>query len=74
MQYAEENGWTMVKAGPRAHIYCPLRNRKTLIHLDREAKSLDEALRSAILNIQAEGWQAREISVEPDCVLPMSTG
>ena len=31
IQYAEENGWTFVKAGPRAHLYgtlyCPLRSR-----------------------------------------------
>lgn len=31
IEYAEGRGWTMVKAGPRAHIYgtlyCPLRTR-----------------------------------------------
>jgi len=31
IQYAEENGWTFVKAGPHAHLYgtlyCPLRSR-----------------------------------------------
>ena len=46
---------------------------KTLIHFDREASSLDEALRSALADLQAEGWQVREISVEPNCVLPLST-
>ncbi|HUS40343.1 MAG: hypothetical protein WBF93_03050 [Pirellulales bacterium] len=46
---------------------------KTSIHFDREAKSLDDALRSAVGDVQAEGWQVREISVEPDCVLPLST-
>lgn len=46
---------------------------KTLVHFDREASSLDEALRSAIADIQAQGWQVRDISVEPDCVMPVST-
>ena len=46
---------------------------KTLIHFDREADSLDDALRSALADLQAEGWQVREISVEPGCVLPLST-
>lgn len=45
----------------------------SLIHFDREADSLDEALRSALADIQTEGWQIREISVEPDCLLPLST-
>lgn len=45
---------------------------KTLVHFDREAQSLDEALRSAVADLQAQGWQVREISVEPDCVLPLS--
>lgn len=31
IEYAEANGWTFAKAGPRAHIfgtlYCPLRTR-----------------------------------------------
>ncbi len=46
---------------------------KTLVHFDREAGSLDDALRSAIADIQAQGWQVRDISVEPDCVMPLST-
>lgn len=46
---------------------------KTLVHFDREADTLDEALRSAIADVQAQGWQVRDISVEPDCVMPAST-
>lgn len=44
---------------------------KTLIHFDREAETLEEALRSAATDLQAEGWHVREISVEPSCVLPL---
>ena len=44
---------------------------KTLIHFDREAETLDDALRSAAADVQAEGWQVQEISVEPNCVLPL---
>jgi len=46
---------------------------KTLVHFDREARSLDDALRSAIGDILAQGWRVRDISVEPDCVVPLST-
>jgi hypothetical protein len=46
---------------------------KTLVHFDREAESLDDALRSAIADIQKQGWQVHDISVEPDCVMPLST-
>jgi hypothetical protein len=46
---------------------------KTVIHFDREADSLDEALHRAITQLLREGWQVREIAVEPECVLPMST-
>jgi len=47
---------------------------KTLIHFDREAQSLDDALRSAMANVQGQGWQVREIAVEPDCMLPVARG
>lgn len=46
---------------------------KTLVHFDREAGTLDEALRSAIADVQAQGWQVCDISVEPGCVMPAST-
>ena len=46
---------------------------KTLIHFDREADSLDEALRSAVADVQDAGWQVCEITVQPDCLLPLST-
>ncbi|QEG33308.1 hypothetical protein [Bythopirellula goksoeyrii] len=52
---------------------------KTLIHFDREADSLDDALRrddalrSAVAEVQGEGWQVREITVEPDCLAPMTS-
>lgn len=46
---------------------------KTLVHFDRESASLDDALRSAIADIHAHGWQARDISVDPACLLPLST-
>ena len=46
---------------------------KTLIHFDREAKTLDEALRSAIADVHAEGWQVLEISVDPNYVSPLPT-
>lgn len=45
---------------------------KTLIHFDREADSLDQVLRGVIADLHTEGWQVREISVEPDCLLPLS--
>jgi len=47
---------------------------KTLIHFDREAPSLDDALRSAIIDVRGQGWQVREITVEPDCMLPVASG
>ncbi len=46
---------------------------KTLVHFDREAVSLDDALFSAITQLLSEGWQVREIAVEPGCILPLST-
>lgn len=46
---------------------------KTVVHFDREADSLDEALRTAIVDLQSQGWQVRDISVEPDCIMPAST-
>ena len=48
-------------------------NGETVVYFDREAKSLDDALRSAIADIQAQGWQVRNISVEPSCMIPLST-
>ena len=47
---------------------------KTLIHFDREADSLDDALRQAIAEVQGEGWQIGEITVEPGCLAPASAG
>lgn len=44
------------------------------MHFDREAESLDGVLRRAIADVQAEGWQVREISVEANCVLPLPSG
>jgi hypothetical protein len=46
---------------------------KTLIHFDREAESLDAALRSAVADVQDAGWQVCEITIQPDCLLPVST-
>ena len=46
---------------------------KTLIHFDREADSLDEALRSAVADVQDAGWQVCEITVQPDCLSPLPT-
>ncbi len=46
---------------------------RTYIHFDREADSLDDALHSAIADLLSEGWHVRKISVEPDCVRPLST-
>jgi len=48
-------------------------NGETLIHFDREADSLDDALHSAIKDLLSEGWRVRKISVEPDCIRPLST-
>ena len=42
---------------------------KTMIHFDRTAQSLDDALRSAVADVRSEGWQVLEISVEPHCLL-----
>ena len=46
---------------------------KTFIHFDREAESLDGALHQAISEVLTQGWRVREISVEPDCLVSMST-
>ncbi|MFO7904705.1 MAG: hypothetical protein ACQESR_07765 [Planctomycetota bacterium] len=46
---------------------------KTVVHFDREASSLDDALRSALADIQAQGWQVLDITVDPACLLPLST-
>jgi hypothetical protein len=46
---------------------------KTFIHFDRESNSLDEALRSAMADLLAEGWQACEIMVAPGCLAPSLT-
>ena len=46
---------------------------KTLIHFDREATSLDDALRQAVADVQAEGWRVEEISVEPECLQSLPT-
>jgi hypothetical protein len=46
---------------------------KTLIHFDREGDSLDEALRSAVADIHDAGWQVCEITIQPDCLSPLST-
>ena len=45
---------------------------ETVVHFDREANSLDEALHSAILQLLGQGWQVRDISVDPECMLPLS--
>ena len=47
-------------------------NGKTMIHFDREADSLDDALRRAVAEVQREGWEICEITVEPGCLLPLS--
>ncbi len=46
---------------------------RTLIHFDREANSLDEALRSAMIDIKHQGWQASAIAVDPGCISPSLT-
>ena len=46
---------------------------RTIVHFDREADSLDDALHTAAAQLFGQGWRIREISVEPACVLPMST-
>jgi len=46
---------------------------KTLIHFDREADTLDDALRGAVANVRSAGWQVCEISVQPDCLSPLPT-
>ena len=38
------------------------------IHFDREADSLEKALRSAVKEIQQEGWTIGEITLEQECV------
>ena len=45
----------------------------TFIHFDREADSLDVALHQAITEVLKQGWHVGEMSVEPDCLVPMST-
>ena len=46
---------------------------KTLVHFDRDAETLDEALRQAVADVQQQGWTVREITVEPHCLTPIST-
>lgn len=46
---------------------------ETFIHFDREADSLDNALNSALSQVLAEGWHVAEISVEPECLIPVSS-
>ena len=45
-------------------------NGSTYVHFDREADSLDQALNGAIAELLQRNWRVREISVEPECVLP----
>lgn len=42
------------------------RNRVTHIAFDRSATSLEEALRSAIENVQAAGFQVARVQLEPE--------
>ena len=46
---------------------------KTFIHFDREANSLDDALRSAVADVQKDGWTVQEIAVDPHCVQTTSS-
>ncbi len=73
-QYVEDLGRIDAFYGKTGDAAVAGSEGKTLIHFDREADTLDEALRSAVADVQAEGWQVREISVEPDCVLPLPSG
>jgi hypothetical protein len=40
----------------------------TRITFHREAATLDDALRSAIADVQSFGYKAKQIEVEPECV------
>ena len=44
---------------------------KTIFDFDREADSLETALRSAIVDLQAEGWHVDAIRIAPESVLPV---
>jgi hypothetical protein len=41
---------------------------RTELQFDRQASTLDEALRSAWCDVQASGWKVASISVEPASV------
>ena len=45
---------------------------KTIFDFDREADSLEAALRSAVVNLQGEGWHVDAINIAPESVLPAS--
>ncbi len=72
-QYVDDLDTIDAFYGKTADASVAVSEGKTLIHFDREADSLDEALRSAVSDVQEAGWQACEITVQPDCVPPLST-
>lgn len=42
----------------------------TYLHFDRRAKSLDEAVRSAIADVNAAGFRVRRVEIEADSLTP----
>lgn len=41
---------------------------RTELQFDREASSVDEALRTAWRDVQQTGWRVREVTFEPDSI------
>ncbi len=44
----------------------------TLVHFDRDADTLDQAVRSAIADINAAGFRVARVEMDVDSLLPQS--
>lgn len=47
---------------------------RTELQFDREASSIDEALRTAWVDVQSTGWCVKEITIEPDSIASVAAG
>jgi hypothetical protein len=74
------NGWTLRKSGPRAHIwgllYCPQDdgtpgtcNGVFSIDFHREAASLEAAIRSAIEDVRTAGYAVARVEIAAEAVV-----
>ena len=44
----------------------------TFVHFDRDANTLDEAVRSAIVDLNAAGFRVARVEMDVDSLLPQS--